>query len=120
MSNELDENYWFEFYKPIANTVEGGTKGTAGYSVNGVGYMYETYGPDYEYVMHVNGLDPRRVWTFCEEDGIGFVSSGWRFVNRMGYFVTELPYEGDYTTINMWGADELGCNDPNFCETCED
>jgi hypothetical protein len=52
--------------------------------------MFETRGDEVE---HVNGLDPRNVWTLLDcGDGAQWLSAGRQFVNRLGYFVTEEPW----------------------------
>lgn len=52
--------------------------------------MFETRGDE---VNHVNGLDPRNVWTLLDcGDGAQWLSAGRQFVNRLGYFVTEEPW----------------------------
>ena len=60
--------------------------------------MFETYG---EELQHVKKQDSRHIWTYCEEDDILFLSQGFHLVNRLGYVITELPYDGEYTTIRI-------------------
>ena len=62
------------------------------------GCMYETYGAELEFVK---SQPDNHVWTYCEQDSILFMSSGYHFVNRLGYIVTKLPYLGEFTTINL-------------------
>ena len=55
------------------------------------GCMFETYGPELE---HVKGrLDDdvtrRTVWTIIEVEGKFYYVSGYHFVNRFGYLITE-------------------------------
>lgn len=77
---------WFETFKPIQNTM------TPDSSFDGT--MFETYGVDLEYVLQVvrksNGL---KVWTYIDGNNGTYIVDGYRIVNRIGYFVTDVPYE---------------------------
>ena len=50
----------------------------------------ETYGADLEKVLTADTLT---VWTEVENDGHICILSGFHFVNRLRYFVTEVPYQ---------------------------
>jgi vancomycin permeability regulator SanA len=50
--------------------------------------MFETYGADYEYIQ---SLPPERVFTLLGTDKL-YASPGKHWVNRMGYFVVEIPW----------------------------
>ena len=50
----------------------------------------ETYGADLEKVLTA---DTMTVWTEVENDGHICILSGFHFVNRLRYFVTEVPYQ---------------------------
>ena len=51
------------------------------------GLMFETYGDEVEFVKSYN---PAKIWTYGDgDDGNGYLWSGWHFVNRLGYFVSE-------------------------------
>lgn len=55
------------------------------------GCMYETYGPELEYVAELNREQPKRVWTvMSDDDGDLCVGDGMHFVNRMGFLITEV------------------------------
>jgi len=55
-------------------------------------YKFETFGPQYEQVMAVLAVCPGCVWTWMDGDGCGdFIGDGWHWVNRLGYFLTEVP-----------------------------
>ena len=118
----MDEEAWFDTYRPIANFVEGGTLGECGMRVDDVGYMYETYGPDLTYVELMFHNSPHSIWTQVEEDGVSEIVNGFRRVNRLGYFVTEYPFKPSESqgmlVVPMWDDNET--LDPNFCEECED
>ena len=87
MSNEtvfLDDEYdaWALRFKPVENhLVE-----DAAFS----GLMFETFGNEVE---HVKKQPDEHVWTWIEGDGGTFIVSGPHFVNRLGYFITEQPWD---------------------------
>ena len=99
---ELDEEVWFETYKPIPNYLDD--------NASFDGYMFETYG---EEVAFVKAQDENRIWMYGSgDDGGTYIWSGWGFVNRLGYFVTEVPFP-DNTTIQIQvGEPDLTCD---FC-----
>lgn len=58
------------------------------------GCMFETFGSDLEHVKDVLAKDPSRVWTLIEGDnGEWYISQGFHLVNRVGYLVTEKPFD---------------------------
>ena len=62
------------------------------------GLMFETYGDEVEYVK---SKPHNRIWTYGDgDDGGLYIWSGWSFVNRIGYFITEVPCPPD-TTIQI-------------------
>ena len=80
----------FEALMPIKNHLDENA------SLDGV--MFETYGDELEFVKK---QDPKHIWTYCEEDDILFFSQGFHVVNRLGYVIMELPYDGEYTTVRV-------------------
>jgi hypothetical protein len=55
------------------------------------GCMYETYGRDINYINAI-AKDPKtkdRLWTIIEAEGKMFYVSGFHYVNRFGYIITE-------------------------------
>jgi hypothetical protein len=75
---------WVRMFKPIKNFIDQNA------SVDG--YMFETYGLEYEAVVQARSKDPHTIWTMIDEDG-SRINEGWHFANRMGYFITEVPYD---------------------------
>jgi len=62
------------------------------------GLMYETYGDEVE---AVKAFDPAKIWMYGEGDNGGsYIWSGWGFVNRLGYFLSENPVPPN-TTIQI-------------------
>lgn len=86
---ELD--YWIKTYKPIANTFD---DNASWQNEAGVGIMFETYGDELGFVLCVADNQPNHVWTLMDGDeGDPVVVHGYYIVNRIGYFITEKPWE---------------------------
>ena len=100
---ELTEEEWLNTYKPIKNNLVE--------SSSFDGHMFETYGEEVEFVK---AQDENRIWMLGDgDDGGMYIWSGWGFVNRIGYFVTEVPFP-DNTTIQI----QVGV--PwYYCESCD-
>jgi len=64
------------------------------------GCLFETYGAEHEFVRQQN---PRCIWTLCDgDDGGQFLSSGYHFVNRIGYLISKEPVpEGKYIQVPL-------------------
>ncbi len=66
----------------------------------------ETYKPttDFEYgdLSEIDGdVDQHHIWTVVDGDGIYMnIVSGIHIINRLGYFVTEVPWEDDVFVSN--------------------
>jgi hypothetical protein len=105
---EMTEDEWFKTYKPIPNHIDK----DASFNDGEQGYMFETYGAEVEFVKKA---DPAHIWMYGEgDDGGTYIWSGWGFVNRLGYFITEVPCPPD-TTIQIMVAE------PDLtCELCND
>jgi hypothetical protein len=60
---------------------------------DGPGCLFETSGPEFEFVRR---YDPRKIWTLVDgEDGDMYVISGFHFVNRVGYLLSQGPVPDD-------------------------
>ena len=80
------ENWFIETFKPQQNHLDDNA------SFNG--WMYETYGEEIEYVFDL-AKKSNRVWTIIEgDDDTLFYASGFHYVNRLGFIVTEKEYDG--------------------------
>ena len=92
MSNRITWNEWEDTYKPIRNPLNK--------EVGFWGCMFETFGEDYdELITHPTD----RVWTLVDNDpnsNYVEIENGYHLVNRLGYFVTEVPWEGDVLVNN--------------------
>jgi hypothetical protein len=51
--------------------------------------MFEIYGAE---VAFVRTQQADKTWTLVDCDGKCFICEGFHFVNRLGYFITEVPY----------------------------
>ena len=91
---EMDFDEWCDTYKPIVNHIDNNASFDNGYG----GIMFETYGDEVEFVK---SQSPDKIWMYGDgDDGGSYVWSGWGFVNRLGYFITEVPCPPD-TTIQI-------------------
>ena len=91
---EKELDLWDAKYKPQDNHFDGADK-------------FETYGRDLDYVRSVHDTDPRRVWTLVDgDDGNLYIVDGFHLVNRINYFVTELPFEGKFLEVPYCIFDE--------------
>ena len=87
----MTESKWIKTYKPMPNHLSK----NAGWSFEnneGEGSLFETYGPEYDYVKSM--VEKNRVWTLVDGDnGREVVVAGHAFINRTGYFITEEPWD---------------------------
>lgn len=79
----------FEQYKPMTNHIDS--------NASLEGCMFETYGDELAYVQSVYEKTPQRVWTYidCGDEEELILDSGFSFVNRIGYVITEKPVSDD-------------------------
>lgn len=83
---EITEEDWFNTFKPIPNHIDH----NASFNDGNHGYMFETYGEELDFVKKQN---PNTIWTYAEGDNGTYISNGWHVVNRLGYFITTLPFD---------------------------
>ncbi len=95
---------WAEKFKPKQN------------HFNGQGQMYETYGEEYEYIK---SLDPKYVWTYLDGDMASIIVTGVAYVNRLGYYVCEVPWEDDMDTCLLSVEEECECYNEDLYENDE-
>ena len=63
---------------------------------------------------------PNKVWTILDCDGKLYYSSGYHFVNRLGYFITEETIEESTEyTVELEGFDEEPTDGKYQCGSCE-
>jgi len=80
-----------EQYKPIENHLDK----NASYD----GLMFETYG---EELKHVKNQEDYKIWTLVNcDDELDFIIPGFNFVNRIGYFITEMGWNEENIEVDM-------------------
>jgi len=103
---EMDFDEWCEQYKPIINHIDS----NASFDNGEGGVMFETYGDEVDFVK---SQSPANIWMYGQgDDGGTYVWNGWGFVNRLGYFVTEVPCPDGLTIQVQVGEPDLTCD---FC-----
>lgn len=97
---ELLWDEWQEKFRPIRNRI---AKTEVGYDNT----LFETYGEENEYVNKVMAESPYRIWTLVTNDfGKDVIVEGWHWVNRMGYFITEIPFDETMTYSVYWDEED--------------
>jgi len=96
--NTMDMSWkeWEDRFKPISNPLNP--------DPDFWGSMFETFGEELE---QVKLYPPNRIWTLVDNNPNSIyldVVSGFHLFNRLGYFVTEVP----------WAEDTLVSNDPEY------
>lgn len=100
---EMDFDEWCDTYKPITNHLDT--------NASFDGAMFETYGDELDFVRNE---DSDFVWTYGDgDDGGGYIWSGAHLVNRIGYFITEVPCPPD--TIVQIKVD----SPYYYCDNCD-
>jgi hypothetical protein len=103
---EMDFDEWCDTYKPIINHIDS----NASFDNGDGGIMFETYGDEVEFVK---SQSPANIWMYGQgDDGGTYVWNGWGFVNRLGYFITEVPCPDGLTIQIQVGEPDLTCD---FC-----
>lgn len=90
----INYEQFIEKYKPINNP----NNVIAGFD----GLMFDTFGKDLDYVKS-KGNHSLNVWTLVTADyGNEYIIPGYSIVNRMGYFITELPWDSsNYEQVDL-------------------
>jgi len=81
---------WEKTFKPITNHLD---DNASFQNEDDEGIMFETYDEELEFVK---SQPVRNIWTYHHgEENSTFIVNGMGFINRLGYFVTELPCPPD-------------------------
>lgn len=80
---------WEQVFKPVPNHL---SDNASWQDEDGVGILFETYGAELDFVF---AQDPHHVWTYIDTDSGTALCAGRHIVDRIGYFVTEKPWEGN-------------------------
>ena len=75
-----DYELFFDRHKPIQNKLANGCFD---------GCMFETFGQELE---EVEKHDDQHIFTLVDVEGKSYASPGFHFVNRLGYFIVEIPW----------------------------
>lgn len=109
MSNfiEMDFDEWCDTFKPIVNHIDK----NASFDNGEGGIMFETYGEEVEFVK---SQPANTIWMYGDgDDGGSYAWSGWGFVNRIGYFISSVPFDESITY-------QIKISSPWFyCENCD-
>jgi hypothetical protein len=91
-------NEWESKYKPIKNP----------FSEDPDDIFFETYGEELEFVLKA---DNKYIWTNLQGDMSDLICAGYHLVNRIGYYITEVPWtnEDDYVLLSV--QEECECYD---------
>jgi hypothetical protein len=92
---EIEYEEWFDKYKPIEDD-------------HGSLRIYETYGEDLDFIQSI--AEDNRVWTYLDGDGYSSVVNGMFYVNRLCYYVTEVPWEGEPSDIEISMYEAYECD----------
>lgn len=99
----LTVDQWETKYKPIINHLDPQASWQS--DGDGTGIMFETYGAELAFVDE--NVEQNCVWTYFDgEDGGLYVIAGKHHVNRIGYFVTEVPWENESVLVTVQAGDE--------------
>lgn len=111
MTNYIDMTMeeWEATFKPIKNHLD---DNASFQDESGEGIMFETYD---EELAFVKSQPVENIWTYTHGDSnTSWINNGYAFVNRLGYFITELPCPPD-TEI------AICVEEPNYlCPNCEE
>ena len=109
--NNMTYEEWEAKYKPIPNHITGEC------------CSFETYGDELDFVM---SQKPEHIWTEIDGDNGVYIVDGYHYVNRIQYFVCEVPWtdENEFVPVQMWVQCECANEDNDFegeldCPNCE-
>lgn len=89
MDIKLDYFEFFDKYKPIVNPFDSNAAEN--------GCLFETYGAE---LQMVKDAEPNKVWTLVTDDnGETIIVNGAHFVNRLGYLITQEPFDQNSNII---------------------
>lgn len=115
----ISEDEFYEKYKPIKNHIDD--------NASWDGCLYETFGDEVQYCFELSKKE-NRVWTIIECDNVQeeditgdieynqdlneddenydgpclYIVSGFHYVNRQGFLITEVPYEHETEVKIEW------------------
>ena len=87
--NNMSFLTWEALYKPLSNNFSQGAW---------FGTMFDIEGNQ---LAHVYEQDANNVWTLIAEGDVEYIVSGMYHINRLGYFVTDKPHNGQDIKITF-------------------
>lgn len=88
---------WLEKFRPVKNHLEP----NAPFG----GLMFETLGEELSYVR---SQESKKIWTMVDADEGLYILNGYHLVNRLGYFISEVPMtENDSLEVLVYDDDEF-------------
>ena len=115
MSKFMTYDYWVDNFKPIKNHL-----------VKYDQLTFETYGEEVEFVQKA---DNKYIWTEVDGDSGTYIVAGYHFVNRIHYYITENPWDDEYTEVPTWCYRNCDCTDDEanedyvydpLCDECDE
>jgi hypothetical protein len=90
-------DYWTNNFKPIKNNL-----------VKYDSITFETYGEEAEFVQKA---DNKYIWTEVDGDSGTYIVAGYHWVNRIHYYITEKPWDDEWTEVPTWCYRQCDCCD---------
>ena len=104
----LTEDEFYKKFTPIKNHINN--------DATFDGCFFDTFDEEGEYINKMRKTNPNKVWTITESDGIMSIESGYCFVNRLGYLITEEEVDENTEIVVELDVDKSGFQ----CCTCLD
>jgi hypothetical protein len=89
-------NEWETKFKPIKNHLSPDPDET----------MFETYGEEVDFVAN---YDNKYVWTYLQGDMSDLLCAGYHYVNRIGYYISSVPWENENDYVLLSVEEECEC-----------
>lgn len=101
-------NAFAEKYRPEYNHINGNT--------DEYNHSFETYGVELDYVKAQGN---NRIWTRVQGDMSDLIVAGYHLVNRLEYYVTEVPWDNEYDYVLLSEEVECECYDEEAVDNGE-
>jgi hypothetical protein len=100
MSKFYTYDAWVDTFKPIKNKI-------SKYPDDSL-IHFETYGEEVEFVQKA---DNKYIWTEVDGDAGTYIVAGYHWVNRIHYYITENPWDDEWTEVPTWTYRQCDCVD---------
>jgi hypothetical protein len=94
---DMTEAEWVEKFKPIVNHIDKNAAWD--------GTLFECSERELDFI---SDQQKHKIWTYIDgdDDEYAFIVEGWRVYGRLGYFITEKPWNREYRiTISEYDED---------------